>query len=166
MTSSQHPLERVNLRNPIHFFALGFGSGLLRPAPGTWGSLVGVILGALLLQALGAKTFFILTALCFVIGIWLCERTSHDMGVHDHGSIVWDEIVAVFLVLLAVPQISLLWCAIAFVTFRLFDILKPYPIRYFDEKLTNGFGIMADDILAAGYSIVVILVLAQFIQVT
>ncbi|MBN6064473.1 phosphatidylglycerophosphatase A [Aggregatibacter actinomycetemcomitans] len=166
MTSSQHPLERVNLRNPIHFFALGFGSGLLRPAPGTWGSLVGVILGSLLLPALGAKTFFILTALCLVIGIWLCERTSHDMGVHDHGSIVWDEIVAVFLVLLAVPQISLLWCAIAFVTFRLFDILKPYPIRYFDEKLTNGFGIMADDILAAGYSIVAILVLAQFIQVT
>ncbi|TYB16578.1 phosphatidylglycerophosphatase A family protein [Aggregatibacter actinomycetemcomitans] len=163
MTSSQHPLERVNLRNPIHFFALGFGSGLLRPAPGTWGSLVGVILGALLLPALGAKTFFILTALCFCIGIWLCERTSHDMGVHDHGSIVWDEIVAVFLVLLAVPQVSLLWCAIAFVTFRLFDILKPYPIRYFDEKLTNGFGIMADDILAAGYSIVVILVLAHFI---
>ncbi|WP_019518400.1 phosphatidylglycerophosphatase A family protein [Aggregatibacter actinomycetemcomitans] len=163
MTSSQHPLERVNLRNPIHFFALGFGSGLLRPAPGTWGSLVGVILGALLLPALGAKTFFILTALCFFIGIWLCERTSHDMGVHDHGRIVWDEIVAVFLVLLAVPQVSLLWCAIAFVTFRLFDILKPYPIRYFDEKLTNGFGIMADDILAAGYSIVVILVLAHFI---
>ncbi len=163
MTSSQHSLERVNLRNPIHFFALGFGSGLLRPAPGTWGSLVGVILGALLLPALGAKTFFILTALCFFIGIWLCERTSHDMGVHDHGSIVWDEIVAVFLVLLAVPQVSLLWCAIAFVTFRLFDILKPYPIRYFDEKLTNGFGIMADDILAAGYSIVVILVLAHFI---
>ncbi|AFI88081.1 phosphatidylglycerophosphatase [Aggregatibacter actinomycetemcomitans] len=163
MTSSQHPLERVNLRNPVHFFALGFGSGLLRPAPGTWGSLVGVILGALLLPALGAKTFLILTALCFVIGIWLCERTSHDMGVHDHGSIVWDEIVAVFLVLLAVPQVSLLWCAIAFVTFRLFDILKPYPIRYFDEKLTNGFGIMADDILAAGYSIVVILVLAHFI---
>ena len=163
MTSSQHPLERVNLRNPIHFFALGFGSGLLRPAPGTWGSLVGVILGALLLPALGAKTFFILTALCFFIGIWLCERTSPDMGVHDHGSIVWDEIVAVFLVLLAVPQVSLLWCAIAFVTFRLFDILKPYPIRYFDEKLTNGFGIMADDILAAGYSIVVILVLAHLI---
>ncbi|WP_262360811.1 phosphatidylglycerophosphatase A family protein [Aggregatibacter actinomycetemcomitans] len=153
----------MNLRNPVHFFALGFGSGLLRPAPGTWGSLVGVILGALLLPALGAKTFLILTALCFVIGIWLCERTSHDMGVHDHGSIVWDEIVAVFLVLLAVPQVSLLWCAIAFVTFRLFDILKPYPIRYFDEKLTNGFGIMADDILAAGYSIVVILVLAHFI---
>ncbi|QEH49511.1 phosphatidylglycerophosphatase A family protein [Aggregatibacter actinomycetemcomitans] len=163
MTSLQHPLERVNLLNPIHFFALGFGSGLLRPAPGTWGSLVGVILGALLLPVLGAKTFFILTALCFFIGIWLCERTSHDMGVHDHGSIVWDEIVAVFLVLLAVPQVSLLWCAIAFVTFRLFDILKPYPIRYFDEKLTNGFGIMVDDILAAGYSIVVIFVLAHFI---
>ena len=163
MTSSQYPLERVNLRNPIHFLALGFGSGLLHPAPGTWGSLVGVVLGALLLSWLGAKTFFILTALCFFLGIWLCERTSHDMGVHDHGSIVWDEIVAVFFVLLAVPQISLFWCTVAFAAFRLFDILKPYPIRYFDEKLTNGFGIMADDILAAGYSILVILALAHFI---
>jgi len=163
MTSSQHPLERVNLRNPIHFLALGFGSGLLYPAPGTWGSLVGVVLGALLLPWLGAKTFFIFTALCFFLGIWLCERTSHDMGVHDHGSIVWDEIVAVFFVLLAVPQISLFWCTVAFAAFRLFDILKPYPIRYFDEKLTNGFGIMADDILAAGYSILVILALAHFI---
>lgn len=163
MTAPQNPLERVTLRNPIHFLALGFGSGLLHPAPGTWGSLVGVVLGALLLPWLSAKTFFILTALCFFLGIWLCERTSHDMGVHDHGSIVWDEIVAVFLVLLAVPQVSLFWCAIAFVTFRLFDILKPYPIRYFDEKLTNGFGIMVDDILAAGYSILVILALAHFI---
>ena len=163
MTSSQHPLERVNLRNPIHFLALGFGSGLLHPAPGTWGSLVGVVLGALILPWLGAKRFFILTALCFFLGIWLCERTSHDMGVHDHGSIVWDEIVAVFFVLLAVPQISVFWCTVAFAAFRLFDILKPYPIRYFDEKLTNGFGIMADDILAAGYSILVILALAHFI---
>ena len=163
MTAPQNPLERVTLRNPIHFLALGFGSGLLHPAPGTWGSLVGVIVGALLLPWLDAKTFFMLTALCFFLGIWLCERTSHDMGVHDHGSIVWDEIVAVFLVLLAVPQVSLFWCAIAFVTFRLFDILKPYPIRYFDEKLTNGFGIMVDDILAAGYSILVILALAHFI---
>jgi phosphatidylglycerophosphatase A len=163
MTAPQNPLERVTLRNPIHFLALGFGSGLLHPAPGTWGSLVGVIVGVLLLPWLGAKTFFILTALCFFLGIWLCERTSHDMGVHDHGSIVWDEIVAVFLVLLAVPQVSLFWCAVAFVTFRLFDILKPYPIRYFDEKLTNGFGIMVDDILAAGYSILVILALAHFI---
>ena len=163
MTAPQNPLERVTLRNPIHFLALGFGSGLLHPAPGTWGSLVGVVLGALLLPWLGAKMFFILTALCFFLGIWLCERTSHDMGVHDHGSIVWDEIVAVFLVLLVVPEVSLFWCAVAFVTFRLFDILKPYPIRYFDEKLTNGFGIMVDDILAAGYSILVILALAHFI---
>ena len=162
MTAPQNPLERVTLRNPIHFLALGFGSGLLHPAPGTWGSLVGVVLGALLLPWLGAKMFFILTALCFFLGIWLCERTSHDMGVHDHGSIVWDEIVAVFLVLLVVPEVSLFWCAVAFVTFRLFDILKPYPIRYFDEKLTNGFGIMVDDILAAGYSILVILALAHF----
>ena len=163
MTAPQNPLERVTLRNPIHFLALGLGAGLLHPAPGTWGSLVGVIVGALLLPWLGAQTFFILTALCFFLGIWLCERTSHDMGVHDHGSIVWDEIVAVFLVLLAVPEVSLFWCAVAFVTFRLFDILKPYPIRYFDEKLTNGFGIMVDDILAAGYSILVILALAHFI---
>ena len=93
------PLDRVSLKNPVHLLALGFGSGLIRPAPGTWGSLVGTILGSALLACLGLKIFLILTSLCFVLGCYLCQKTADDMGVHDHGSIVWDEFVGVFIVL-------------------------------------------------------------------
>ena len=78
------------------------------------------------------------------------------MGVHDHGSIVWDEFVGVFIVLAAVPSLSWQWILVAFALFRFFDILKPFPIRYFDEKLENGFGIMIDDVLAAIYAVIVV----------
>ena len=97
-----------------------------------------------------------------VIGITigvLIWATADDMGVHDHGSIVWDEFVGVFIVLAAIPTLSLPWIAIVFVLFRFFDILKPYPIRYFDQKLESGFGIMVDDVLAAIYAVIVIVIL-------
>ncbi|VEI57905.1 phosphatidylglycerophosphatase A [Pasteurella multocida] len=157
------PLQRVSLTNPVHFLALGFGSGLMRSAPGTWGSLVGLALGWLLLQYLSPIIFFILTALCFALGCYLCQKTADDMGVHDHGAIVWDEIVGVFLVLLALPELSLFWCVGAFLAFRFFDILKPFPIRYFDHKIESGFGIMLDDVLAAIYAILVLVALQYFL---
>ena len=135
------PLDRVSLKNPVHLLALGFGSGLIRPAPGTWGSLAGTILGSALLACLGLKIFLILTALCFALGCYLCQKTADDMGVHDHG-------------------LSLPWIVIAFILFRFFDILKPYPIRYFDQKLKSGFGIMMDDVLAAVYAVIVIAILS------
>ncbi|MGF7453971.1 phosphatidylglycerophosphatase A family protein [Pasteurella bettyae] len=160
--SSSEALSRVTLRNPIHFFALGLGSGLLHPAPGTWGSFVAVIIGAFLLSFMGNTAFLIFTVASFFIGIYFCQKTSDDMGVHDHGAIVWDEFVAVWLVLLTVPAINWQWCLIAFVIFRLFDILKPFPIRYFDNKLESGFGIMIDDVLAAIYSIMVIWFIHQY----
>lgn len=157
------PLQRVSLTNLVHFLALGFGSGLMRSAPGTWGSLVGLALGWLLLQYLSPIIFFILTALCFALGCYLCQKTADDMGVHDHGAIVWDEIVGVFLVLLALPELSLFWCVGAFLAFRFFDILKPFPIRYFDHKIESGFGIMLDDVLAAIYAILVLVALQYFL---
>lgn len=154
-----NPLDNVSLKNPIHFLALGFGSGLLKPAPGTWGSLVAVIIGWLLLQVLNISFFAIFTILCFWIGCYLCQKTADDMQVHDHGAIVWDEFVGIFITLLALPDFSLFWLVIAFLVFRFFDILKPYPIRYFDNKLKSGFGIMIDDVLAAIYSVMVIVIL-------
>lgn len=157
------PLQRVSLTNPVHFLALGFGSGLMRSAPGTWGSLVGLALGWLLLQYLSPIIFFLLTALCFALGCYLCQKTADDMGVHDHGAIVWDEIVGVFLVLLALPELSLFWCVGAFLAFRFFDILKPFSIRYFDHKIESGFGIMLDDVLAAIYAILVLVALQYFL---
>ncbi|OOF69374.1 phosphatidylglycerophosphatase A [Rodentibacter caecimuris] len=154
---TQHnPFEKIRLTNPIHFLALGFGSGLMKKAPGTWGSVVGVLFGFLLLNFLSIKIFLILTALFFVIGCYLCQKTADDMGVHDHGAIVWDEIVGIFIVLSAIPVLSWQWMIVAFVLFRFFDILKPFPIRYFDQKLESGLGIMVDDVLAAIYSVILI----------
>ena len=154
--TENNPLKKISLLNPIHLLAVGFGSGLIQPAPGTWGSLAGTILGVILLSLLGVKTFLIFTALCFLLGCYLCQKTTEDMGVHDHGSIVWDEFVGVFIVLAAIPSLSWQWILAAFALFRFFDILKPFPIRYFDEKLESGFGIMVDDVLAAIYAVIVV----------
>ena len=157
--TENNPLKKISLLNPVHLLAVGFGSGLIHPAPGTWGSLAGTFIGVILLALLGTKTFLTLTALCFALGCYLCQKTADDMGVHDHGSIVWDEFVGVFIVLAAVPEPSWQWVVTAFVLFRFFDILKPYPIRYFDEKLESGFGIMVDDVLAAVYAVIVVFVI-------
>lgn len=159
----QNPLSRLKVTNPIHFFALGFGSGLCAKAPGTWGSLVGILLGWGLLQWLSSGFFALLIIVSFFIGCYLCQKAADDMGVHDHGAIVWDEIVGVFIVLLALPALTWGWCLTAFIVFRFFDILKPYPIRYFDQKLESGFGIMLDDVLAAIYSVLVIALINIFV---
>lgn len=161
--TDNNPLKRISLKNPVHLLAVGLGSGLLHPAPGTWGSLAGTALGVLLLSFLGSKIFLVLTALCFVLGCYLCQKTADDMGIHDHGSIVWDEFVGVFIVLAAVPNLSWQWVLTAFVLFRFFDILKPFPIRYFDEKLQSGLGIMIDDVLAAIYAVIVVFVVKMWI---
>ncbi|MFZ7198442.1 phosphatidylglycerophosphatase A [Avibacterium avium] len=155
----QDPRHRLSLSNPVHLFAVGFGSGLLRPAPGTWGSLAATVIGALLLKVMPVNLFLFFTALCFVAGCFICQKTADDMGVHDHGAIVWDEFVGIFIVLGLLPEVNWLLCALGFIIFRIFDILKPYPIRYFDRKLKSGFGIMIDDVLAAIYSIITIYLL-------
>ena len=145
------------LQHPSHFFALGFGSGLAPKAPGTFGTLVGLPLFWLLTFTSEPIHYFTLTVL-FLIGIPLCTRTGNALGVSDHGSIVWDEIVAMMLVLEFTPA-SPLWWSIAFVLFRLFDIWKPAPIRQCDAKLKGGFGVMFDDLLAAIYAIISLKVL-------
>ncbi|MDU8923900.1 phosphatidylglycerophosphatase A [Pasteurellaceae bacterium LIM206] len=158
-----NPLKKIRLTNPVHFLALGLGSGLIRPAPGTWGSLVGVIVGVLLLQVFNPIAFAVFIVFCFVFGCYLCRETSEDMGVHDHGSIVWDEFVGVFITLLALPELTWQWYVAAFAVFRFFDILKPYPIKYFDEKVKGGFGIMIDDVLAAVYAVIVLRLINYFL---
>ena len=158
----ENPLNRVHLTHPIHFLALGLGSGLLRPAPGTWGSLAGLIIGYFTLDYFGMTFFALFTFFAFLIGCYLCQKTADDMQVHDHGAIVWDEFIGIFITLMAVPQLNWQWLAVAFISFRFFDILKPYPIRYFDQKLESGFGIMIDDVLAAIYAVLVIVLIRTF----
>jgi phosphatidylglycerophosphatase A len=139
------------IQHPAHFIALGFGSGLAPKAPGTFGTLVAFPLYWLIAD--NSPDAQILTIIiCFVAGIFFCGKTGKALGVPDHGAIVWDEIVAMVLVLTTVPN-EWGWWLIAFALFRLFDIWKPFPIGFLDEKLKNGFGVMLDDLLAALYSI-------------
>ncbi len=142
------------LNHPAHFFALGFGSGLAPKAPGTFGTIVGLPLFWLISSYTLNIQLTIIVAL-FTIGIYICDKTGKALGVADHGAIVWDEIVAMMLVLVFTPFTWLGWL-VAFCLFRLFDIWKPYPICYFDAKLKNGFGVMFDDLLAAIYTLLVL----------
>lgn len=146
------PNRSFLLAHPAHFVALGFGSGLAKKAPGTFGTLLGIPLFWLMTFTPEVAHYFILLAL-FLIGIPLCTKTGSDLGVSDHGSIVWDEIVAMMLVLEFTP-LHWAWWVAAFLLFRLFDIWKPFPIRECDAKLKGGFGVMFDDLLAAIYAII------------
>lgn len=163
ITEKKAALKKVPLNNPIYFCALGFGSGLIYPAPGTWGSLAGLIVGFLYLLVMPPLSLLPVVVIAFIIGCYLCDATAKQMGVHDHGSIVWDEFVGVWLVLAFVPSVSALWLIIAFLLFRVFDIIKPYPIAYFDRSLKGGVGIMVDDILAAVYAVIVMRLLALWL---
>ncbi|HEY3301641.1 MAG TPA: phosphatidylglycerophosphatase A [Methylophilaceae bacterium] len=142
------------LKHPAHFLALGFGSGLSPKAPGTAGTVVALPMFALLtMLTISPTTQLIAIAVLFIVGVSLCTQTGNALGVSDHGSIVWDEIVAMMLVLVFTPP-TWLWWAVAFALFRLFDIWKPFPIRQCDANLKGGFGVMFDDLLAAIYAIV------------
>lgn len=144
----------INVKNPIHLLAVGFGSGLIKPAPGTWGSVAGLIIAILLWELTASSVFFLLfTLLTFIAGCFICQRTSEDLNVHDDGRIVWDEMVAIWLMFAALPEYNWIYYLLTFIFFRLFDIWKPYPIRYFDKHLNGGLGIMFDDILAAIYAL-------------
>jgi phosphatidylglycerophosphatase A len=157
---------RPNLKflfsHPAHFVALGFGSGLAPVAPGTFGTLVAIPLAIGLRDRFGDLGYLVTVGAFFVIGIWVSAITARDLGVADHGAIVWDEVVAFLLVLFFVGD-DLTRIAFAFLLFRLFDILKPPPIRQLDAALKNGFGVMADDLLAAGYALIVFAVAQRLI---
>lgn len=147
---------RFITRHPAHFFAFGFGSGLSPKAPGTFGTLAAVPLYYLLAALFTHFQLYLVIALAALAGIWICGVTGRHLGVADHGGIVWDEIVAFWLVLSLTPA-QPWWVIAAFGLFRLFDIWKPFPINWFDARLKNGFGVMFDDVLAAGYTLAVLL---------
>ncbi len=145
------PDKAFLFRHPAYLLAFGFGTGLAPKAPGTFGTLVGLPLFAALML-LPEASHLVVVALLFLIGIPICQKAGDALGVSDHGGIVWDEIVAMMLVLEFTPR-NFWWWAAAFVLFRLFDIWKPFPIRQCDARLKGGFGVMFDDLLAAIYAI-------------
>ena len=146
-TDKQTAKSRLNLANPWHLLATGFGSGLSPWMPGTMGSLAAIPFWYLL-NLLPVKIYLLLVLLGVSIGVYICHRTAEEMGVHDHSSIVWDEFIGMWITLMMVPGPDWRWLLAGFILFRIFDIWKPWPIRWFDRHVSNGMGIMVDDIVA------------------
>jgi phosphatidylglycerophosphatase A len=142
------------LRNPWNFLALGFGSGLAPVAPGTFGTLVGIPI-YFLLQQLSAFHYLLIVVILFNLGIAICCKASEKLGVDDHPAIVWDEIVG-YLVTMWMAPAGWLWVVAGFVLFRLFDILKPWPIGWIDRNVSCGLGIMLDDLVAGLFGMAVL----------
>lgn len=156
------PTFRWLLSKPIALLGFGFGTGLAPKVPGTFGTLPALPI-AWLLMACGLHTvgLLIISALAFIVGIYICDYTEKALGIQDYGGIVWDEIAAMLLILAVVPATLPSWVA-AFALFRLFDAVKPWPIKWFDARIHGGFGIMLDDLIAALFVLAVYAVIHLF----
>lgn len=151
---------RSVFRNPIHFLAFGFGSGLLPKMPGTYGTVAAIPL-YLLLAHLSLTWYVVATLLLIAFAIYASHVTARDLGVHDYPGIVIDEIVGYLLTMMAIP-FGWFWIVSGFVLFRVFDIWKPWPIRWLDRRVSGGLGIVVDDLLAAVYAWVVLQIMVKF----
>lgn len=148
----QHQLTpRQILTDPILFLAFGFGSGLAKEAPGTFGTVAAIPVYWLLIQANSFLLYSVITLLAAVAGVWLCGIAAEKLGEHDFGGIVWDEIVGLLITMWLAP---FSWQALllGFTLFRLFDIVKPWPIKWFDQNIQGGLGIMLDDVVAGVFA--------------
>lgn len=155
MSKDAVPTPAFLFAHPSHLLALGLGSGLAPRAPGTFGTLFAWPIFLLIKPYFGELAFGLFLLVAFALGVAACERTGRDLGVADHGAMVWDEVVAFWLVLWLIPG-TLAWQAAGFVAFRVFDIAKPPPIRWLDSRIKGGFGVMIDDIVAALFALVVL----------
>ncbi len=148
--ASRNSLPSWVWRRADSFIACGFGTGAAPYAPGTFGTLAALPI-YWVMQASSLSVYLAATLILFVFGVWICGRTADALGVHDHGGIVWDEVVG-FLVTMSFAPAGWIWWLCGFLLFRLFDIWKPWPIRLLDKQLGGGFGIMIDDVLAGVYA--------------
>ena len=149
------------LLNPVHFIALGFGSGLTPKIPGTAGTLVGVLV-FILMPDTSWMTYLLIVVCGFLFGIFCCGYTAKILNMHDHHSIVWDEITGYMITMFMVPK-EWIWILIGFILFRIFDILKPWPISFIDRRIEGGLGIMLDDVIAALFSLAIIQIAIYFL---
>ncbi len=159
--SIKEELKNLSPTNPHHVLALGFGSGLSPIIPGTIGTLAAIPF-YLILSYLTPMAYLAAIVLGLIVGIYSCHRTTRDIGIDDHGGIVWDEFIGFFITMIGAPA-GWGWIVIGFILFRIFDILKPQPIRWIDSHLSGGLGIMLDDVLAGAMALIVLQALAFFI---
>ncbi len=149
------------LHSPANFFAFGFGTGLPPVASGTFGTLPGLVICALI-GGLPLLVYLAIVVVAFVAGIWICDSATRYLKTHDHGAIVWDEVVGMMVTMIAVP-VSVGTLIAGFFLFRLFDVWKPGPIRKMDDTIDGGLGIMVDDVFAGLLACVVLHVMVYFV---
>ena len=155
------PAKDVALKTTAGFFAFGFGSGLAPFAPGTFGTLAAIPLYLILVQ-MSWPMYAWLVFIAFVVGVRLCDVTGGRLGIHDYGGIVWDEFVGFWITLFLIP-FSWQNVVLGFIIFRFFDIIKPWPIDLLDKKVSGGFGVMIDDVLAGVYGLLVMLIATHYL---
>ena len=161
MTISAKPPVSVIVKKPAVLLACGLGSGLVPKAPGTFGTLAAIPL-YLVIQPLSLLNYLLLTAVFFVLGIWLCHQAIKVFERNDPSEVVWDEVVGFLVTMVAAPA-GWQWLVLGFVLFRIFDIWKPWPVRLADHKLHGGLGIMLDDVIAGIYALIVLQVIALIV---
>lgn len=158
-TETVVPITQPDPKRPLHLIATGFGSGLINPAPGTWGSLAAIPF-ILALHQLSMPIYLLVLAASSIAGIWLCGVVARELGVDDHQAIVWDEFVGMGITLAIIPTGMMIAAVIlGFLLFRLFDVLKPGPVGWLDRNLKGGAGIMMDDILAGVFALLSLMIL-------
>lgn len=155
------PIPDSIWKNPLHFIAFGFGTGAIPIAPGTFGTLIAIPF-YLFLSTYSATFYLIATVIITIFSIWLCEKISLEINIHDHQGMCIDEVVGYLVTMLYAPY-GWGWIILGFVLFRIFDIWKPWPIRQLDTKIRNGFGMIIDDVVAGIYSFIIIQILAKVI---
>lgn len=145
-------------KNPLYFIAFGFGSGLMPIAPGTFGTLAAIPI-YLMMVGLSWPWYLCLIVIAFIMGVFVCDKVTSELGVQDYSGIVWDEVVG-FLITMFMAPVGIVWVVVGFGLFRLFDIWKPQPIRWVDKHVQGGFGIMVDDVLAGILALAIMQILS------
>ncbi len=162
--SSRHtPIPASAMKHPVMWLATGFGTGLSPYAPGTVGSLVGVLF-YLAMAELPLPYYLMGLAALAIFGVWVCHEAGKILGVSDHPGIVWDEIVGLLITMAATPP-SWQGVVLGFALFRFFDILKPWPVATIDRKVAGGLGVMLDDVMAGVYALVCLQLLRYWIAI-
>ncbi len=155
--------NKFNLKKPTHLVATVFGSGLAPVAPGTFGTIGSIPFCVAFMYLFSPMVNLAILAAISLLGVYVCDKVSEDLGEHDHGSIVIDEFAGLMLTYMFLPEFTVIWFAIGFILFRFFDIVKPQPIKYLDQKVHNGLGIMIDDLLAGLMAGGVIILMAHYL---
>lgn len=155
---TQMPTPREIWQKPSYFVAFGFGAGCIPVAPGTFGTLMAIPF-YLMMQSLSLTIYLTLLILITIGSVWLSQKVSEEIQVHDHPGMCLDEIVG-FLVTMCGAPFGIGWIILGFILFRFFDILKPWPINYIDQKVSGGFGMILDDIVAGIFSLIILQIIA------